>query len=134
MKTGRFILLSALLCVLFLSCRKGPGPGGKNEIKGKVLVHQYNSNFSAKVSEYYAQAEDVYIVYGDDDYFADKIETHYDGTFSFPDLLKGEYTIYIYSKDSSFNDPSGEIIREIRVNLEGRKEVVDLGDIVILDN
>lgn len=134
MKTGRFILLSALLCVLILSCRKGPGPGGKNEIKGKVLIHQYDASFSSKVSEYYAQAEDVYIVYGDDEYFSDKIETHYDGTFSFPYLLKGEYTIYIYSKDSSFNSPSGDVIREISVNLEGRKEVVDLGDIVILDN
>lgn len=117
-----------------ISCRKGPGVGGKNEIKGRILIHQYDPTFTTKVSEYYAQEEDVYIVYGDDDFYADDLKTHFDGTFSFPYLLKGEYTIYVYSKDSSFNDPSGKVIREVKVNLEKRKEVVDLGDIVILDN
>ena len=108
------------------------GIGGIATITGKVYVLDYNSGFTQLNSEYYAPAEDVYIVYGDEEVYADKMETHHDGTFRFDFLRKGTYTIFVYSQDSTENEPSGEfaVMREIEITK--RNQEINLGDIVIV--
>lgn len=85
--------------MITFSCRKGPGIGGNATITGRVYEYDYNSDFTTLKGAYFKGNHEVFIVYGDDKVYADKFETHYDGTFEFSYLLPGEYTIYTYSKD-----------------------------------
>ena len=116
------------------SCRKGPGLGGKAMVSGKLKVQHYDGTWTSLISEYYAPGEDVYIVYGNNQTFNDKVETHYDGTYEFNYLLPGHYEVYAYSKDSSSNSVSNKtaIIKEFIV-LDVDRELI-LDDLIILDN
>lgn len=122
-----------LILGLFLSaCEKGPGEGGSSSITGKVVVRQYNANFTTLIEQHYATDEDVFIVYGDDITYSDKTSTHYDGTFRFNYLRKGEYTIYAYSEDSA-NYPSQREIPVIKtVKITDNNQEVVVPDIIIL--
>jgi len=98
---------------------------------GKVLVRQYNASFTILQEEYYAQDEDVYIIYGDDITFGDRTRTCYDGTYEFKYLRPGTYTIYAYSKDSTFQTNSMiPVIREMTISKN--HEVVEVPEIIIL--
>lgn len=79
------------------ACQKGPGEGGTSTIMGKVFVMNYNSS-GQFVDSFYAQDEHVYIIYGDEAYFGDDIKTSYDGTYEFPFLRKGPYSVFAYSR------------------------------------
>ena len=128
-------LLVLLLGVTFLTgCRKGPGVGGKATIQGKVYVHYYNSTGTSINFAYYGADEDVYIVYGDDVVYSDKVSTGYDGTYRFDYLLPGDYKIYVYSKDVTGQSGGERIPIIIDVEITDKNQVIELEDIVIDDN
>ena len=122
------ILGLAAFALTFTACKKGEGVGGKATIKGKLHALEYNGS-NVFQGEYDAQAEDVYIVYGDAAFYGDKIETHYDGTFEFPYLKTGTYTIYVYEQDTLGTSESGTVVKQKTVTINDKKEVVDLGTI-----
>jgi hypothetical protein len=95
------LVLTSVFIVTLYSCRKEPGDGGKASIYGKVFVRDYNSTFTVLEDEYYGQDIYVYIIYGDDKDYSDRIRTSYDGTYEFKYLRPGKYHIYTYSKDST---------------------------------
>jgi hypothetical protein len=102
MKKSHLILSVSLLLILALnSCKKDPGSGGTSSIYGKVFAKDYNSTFTVFLESYYAQDYDVYLIYGDDKTYGDKVKTSYDGTYEFKYLRKGTYHVYAYSKDST---------------------------------
>lgn len=121
------ILLSII--VLF-SCKKQEGVGGKSSITGKVYAIDMNNDFTKVQSEYYSAKEDVYIVYGDDLFYSDKVETHYDGSFLFEHLNPGNYTVYVYSKDSSEQQDIIPVIST--VTLSKKDELIVLDDFEII--
>jgi hypothetical protein len=122
----------AVLCMVAFSCKKDEGLGGTSTIKGRVIIRQYNSNFTELIEQYYATDEDVFIIYGDDVVYGDKVTTSYDGTYEFEFLRKGSYKIYAYSKDSA-NYPTKHLIPVIvSASISGKKETVKAADIVIL--
>jgi hypothetical protein len=129
----RYSLISlVILGMVAFSCKKDEGLGGTSSIKGKVIVKQYNSNFTELTEQYYAPDEDVFIIYGDDEVYGDKVTTNYDGTYEFEYLRKGDYKIYAYSKDSE-NYPTKHLIPVIvSASISGKKETVEAEDIVIL--
>jgi hypothetical protein len=98
----RTIVLS-LVATLTIACEKGEGVGGTNTIKGVVITEEWNGDFTIKRDEYLAQKEDVYIVYGEDDYFGNSIETNYNGVYEFEYLREGTYYVYVYSKEPTYN-------------------------------
>jgi len=128
------VLITLLMATMMLSCRKGPGVGGKATITGRVYENKYNSTYSVLLGEYYVGDHDVYIVYGDDRVQSDKVSTHYDGVYEFEYLLPGTYTIYVYSKDKTGTSVSGDIVIEKQVEITDKKEVVTVEDFVIDDN
>ncbi|MBN2166159.1 MAG: hypothetical protein JW717_07785 [Marinilabiliaceae bacterium] len=128
---SRFFLI-ACLSVVFLSCEKGAGEGGNATITGSVMVHEWDENFIAKRGEHPAYAEDVYIVYGNDDFYGDKVETHMDGSFKFEYLREGRYTIFVYSKDTL--DPSNQIIVSKTVEVTGKNQTVKVPEFVIVND
>ena len=81
------------------------------------------------VDSFYAQAEHVYIIYGDAAYFGDDIKTSYDGTYEFPYLRKGSYTIFAYSRCDTC--AAGQQPALINTEISKNHSVVILPDLVI---
>jgi hypothetical protein len=113
------------------SCKKAPGAGGNSTITGTVWTEDWNSNFTQKNGEYNAVDEWVYIIYGDDKSYSDRIRTNYNGEYEFMYLRKGKYKIYTYSKDNTLQSPSGEMSIVKDVEIKGKKETVTVDRITI---
>jgi len=103
MKKTAFILVG--LSLLF-SCQKEAGEGGTSSIVGKVITYDLRhfdvpgGSQSVDTLSIYAKAdEEVFIVYGEEDNrYDDSYNTSWDGSFSFENLRKGKYTIFVYSE------------------------------------
>ncbi|MDD3741148.1 MAG: hypothetical protein PHH30_07890 [Bacteroidales bacterium] len=116
-KCFNYGLFLAFVLMMLSSCEKNPGEGGNATISGSVWVRNYNSTFSSLISEYAGVKEDVYIVYGENTGYDDKVETDYLGYYRFNYLRKGKYTIYVFSEDSTMTSPDGKtaIIKEVEI-------------------
>jgi hypothetical protein len=125
-------LLAAIVGITVSSCQKQEGIGGNSAISGKVAVRQYNANFTILLEQYYATDEEVFIIYGDDLVYSDKVTTNYDGTFLFEYLREGNYTIFAYSEDS-VNYPTKHHVPVIQhVKITGKNQTVEADNIIIL--
>ena len=104
----KLLLLTLSLNLLF-ACKKEAGEGGTSSINGKIVAYELRhfdvpgSNQSVDTLDYYYQADErVYIIYGDEDnLYDDSYETSFDGSFSFENLRKGKYTVFVYSECES---------------------------------
>lgn len=133
MKKNKFIPVVFMLILLVVSCKKDPGTGGRAIIKGKLKVKNYNSSFTVLQDEYYAPGENIYIIYGDESSVGDNIDTAPDGTFEFKYLRKGKYKIFAVSKDKDNPTFTGTITISKETEITDKKQVIDLGDIVVYD-
>ena len=103
-KTINFILAFFAVAMLFASCNKGPGEGGTGTVQGFVkLVHHPDNDYTLTPDTMVAAKTDVFIIYGDEAYFGNDVETGADGMYQFEYLLPGNYTVFAYS-----TLPSGE--------------------------
>lgn len=132
MKKG-IVFISAIL--LFAACSKGPGEGGTSSVQGKVMILEgfynvFTQSFDT-TALYYAEKEDVYIIYGDDtsDVYDDSFETSWDGTYRFEFLRKGDYTFYAYSDCDSCESGKEPVFWDVTV--DANNEVYLLEDQVI---
>ncbi|MEW6470101.1 MAG: hypothetical protein AB1458_14335 [Bacteroidota bacterium] len=130
-----FILFASVIFIA--SCSKGPGEGGKAAIKGKVFVRNYDATFTQLYASYYAQDEDVYIIYGDDATFSRSVKTNYDGTYVFPYLRPGKYKVFTYSKDTvkylnGQPNYSGNVVASKTVHVLKEVEIVGKKDTTVV--
>jgi hypothetical protein len=79
---------------------------------------------------YYAGKVDVYIIYGDEAYFGDDVETNYDGTYEFRYLRKGKYTIFAYSDCDTCLGKKKAVF--INTEITKNNSLVKLDDLVII--
>ena len=80
MKTRSINLLAVIfIIIIFSACKKEAGEGGNSSIYGKVYARDYNATYTVLQDEYYAQDVDVFIIYGDEQTYSDKVSTNYDG-------------------------------------------------------
>ena len=125
------IFLLVIIGLVITSCTKVEGEGGSGSIKG--FVYEYKLNILGDtISRYAAADQDVYIIYGNEDtFYDDNIKTSYDGSFKFPYLQKGKYTVFVYEDCPTSDCPSGkkEILRTIEITK--KKQTVDLDTIDI---
>ena len=125
------IFLLVLIGLVITSCTKEEGEGGSGSIKG--FVYEYKLNILGDtISRYAAADQDVFIIYGNEDtFYDDNIKTSYDGSFVFPYLQKGKYTVFVYEDCPTSDCPSGkkEILRTIEITK--KKQTVDLDTIDI---
>jgi hypothetical protein len=117
---------------MLIACEKEPGPGGKATIYGKVYVKEYNSTFTVLEEEYYGPNIWVYIVYGDDRDYGERIRTSYDGTYEFRYLRAGKYRVYVYSKDSTMTTNADIAVMQ-DITIENKKQDYQLPDLVIFN-
>jgi hypothetical protein len=128
MKKNFFLLLIILGTIAF-SCAKDAGDGGNSTIYGKLIAYDYNAEFTSLKGIYPAADEDVYLIYGSDRSYSQRVRSNYDGVYEFKYLRPGDYTIYAYSKDSTLTLPSGiyAVIRNVTIN--DNKQTVEAEDI-----
>jgi len=126
-----FIFFSILSSIVFLSCKKGPGEGGRTSIIGKVWAEEwddisYTQHYDSL--DRWAMDEEVYIIYGDDASYGDRIRTGPDGVFEFKYLREGDYTIYVYSEavENSSASAGGKVAVSKRVSIP-KKGTYDAG-------
>ena len=105
MNRMRRILMTLLALALILpSCNKGPGEGGTGTVQGYVkLVHHPDDDYTLTPDTMAAAKTDVFIIYGNEVYFGNDVETGADGMYQFEYLRPGDYTVFAYS-----TLPSGE--------------------------
>lgn len=100
----RFLMTLLALAMIMPSCNKGPGEGGTGTVQGYVkLVHHPDDDYTLTPDTMVAAKTDVFIIYGDEAYFGNDVETGADGMYRFEYLLPGNYTVFAYS-----TLPSGE--------------------------
>jgi hypothetical protein len=128
---GVYLTLAIVFIFAFAGCKKAPGEGGNSSIKGSVWVEDWNGSFTIKNGEYAGADEWVYIIYGDDVSYSDRIRTNYNGEYEFKYLRKGKYKIYTYSKDNTLQSQSGEISIVKDVEITEKKQVVTVDKITI---
>lgn len=129
----RGLILFLFILLSFASCEKEEGEGGTSTIAGRVYALNYNSDFSIKLSEYYAPDVDVFIIYGNDSIHSDKTETSYNGWYRFEYLNKGTYTVYVLSNDPTRLSPSGKIVVKQTINVSDNHSTVIADDLVIYE-
>jgi hypothetical protein len=131
----KLLIISFLfLSLLTGSCKKEPGEGGTSTLKGTIIERNYNNSFPVFYVEYGAQAEDVYIIYGDGTTSDNRTRTSYDGTYEFKYLNNGSYTIFVYSDDTNFvsPSPSGKIVIKENVEITSKKSEVTVPEMTII--
>ena len=99
----RILMALLALALVMPSCNKGPGEGGTGTLQGYVKLVHHPDDYSLTPDTMVAAKTDVFIVYGDEEYFGDDVETGPDGFYQFNYLLPGKYTLFSYS-----TLPSGE--------------------------
>ena len=130
MRTKILFLLS--LSVLFFSCKKEEGEGGMATIKGSIWVRDWDKNFNLMMYEYPGLDEDVFIVYGDQVGYGDKLSTDLNGNFEFKYLRKGTYTIYALSDTlPSANVSYAQFPVAVKIEISEKKQVIDIGKLTV---
>ncbi len=127
------LFLILLIGLTLVSCKKVEGEGGSATIKGVIYEKKIN-NLGNIISLYPAADQDVYIIYGNDNtFYDDNIKTSYDGTFEFPYLQKGNYTVFVYEDcEISLSCPSGKKEILVPVEITEKKQIINLDTITVL--
>lgn len=131
MKTLNKSIFFLFMATLFMACEKPEGEGGKATIKGSVWTEDWNTTFTVLQSEYAAADIEVYIIYGNNTSYSERIRANYNGEYEFKFLREGNYKIYVYSKDKSLQSPSGQIAIVKDVKISKKKETVTVDRITI---
>ncbi|HLP05380.1 MAG TPA: hypothetical protein VK152_08135 [Paludibacter sp.] len=97
MKKNIYFLIG-LLSLILSSCLSEEGEGGTSVVQGYVykVLHE-DDTYNFETDTFPAAKTDVYIVYGNQPIYGDKMETGYDGFYRFQYLNKGFYKIYSYT-------------------------------------
>lgn len=126
---NKWLVSLVILILVFAGCTKGPGEGGRSTIKGKVYAYNYNT-LGVLVSEGFAPEVHVYLVFGDDGFYSLDTKTGYDGTYEFPYLKKGQYTVYAYSKCTTCTLGTEPIFQKVDVTAN---KSIALADTLIIN-
>ncbi len=128
------IFLLVIIGLVITSCTKEEGQGGSGSIKGFVYEYKINAFSLDTTARYAAADQDVYIIYGKDNtFYDDNIKTSYDGTFEFPYLQKGNYTVFVYEDcEISLSCPSGKKEILVPVEITEKKQIINLDTITVL--
>ncbi len=95
---------------------------GTSSISGIIKLINYKNSSTYPFLEVkdtsFAQEQEVYLVYGEHEFYDERIRTSYDGYFEFKDLIPGEYTIFTYSEDITGGTEMIPVIRTATITSE----------------
>jgi len=114
-----WVVLGIIVFSSLIACEKGPGEGGTSSIIGRVEVDDFQNG-----EIYPGVDEDVYLIYGDDITYSERIKSSFNGRFEFKYLREGSYTVYVYSDTLT---ASGTTAVKKSIEITSRKQEVDAG-------
>jgi hypothetical protein len=117
-----------LFAISFLSCSKEEGYGGLATIKGKVYGKDFNSS-GYLVGEGYLGDVSVYISKSGSTNYFDKVDSAYDGSFTFKFLHKGTYDIWVFGDCDTCTWEQTFVKKTIRIS--STKQTVTSEDLVV---
>jgi hypothetical protein len=125
-----FFSLFLLLLTLMLSCSQDEGIGGSSAILGVLTERVYSEDLVVLLSEQPAKKEDVFLLFGTDNFVGADTETSFTGHFKFDYLWHGNYTLFYYSIDTlgGLNERK-EVVIPVKV---GKNQTVDLQNIYLI--
>jgi hypothetical protein len=132
----KYFLFVLGIAVMLTACKKEAGEGGTSSIRGKVNVI-YRAILTNPIPADTSDAFDteVYINYGDNIGPDDRIRTNYKGEFEFTNLRPGNYTVYVYSRDTiplTIIKPEKMVVKR-EVTIDKRKQNVEIPEFFIYD-
>tara|TARA_Y100000589_G_scaffold332330_1_gene391844 strand:+ start:9319 stop:9735 length:417 start_codon:yes stop_codon:yes gene_type:complete len=133
-KVYLFIISSLMI---FPSCTKTPGEGGRACITGyvEIIRRAQLNNPDSNIDTVPATDAEVFIVYGENISPDDRVFTNPDGDFAFNWLRTGEYTLFVYSEDTMpVAYPLPQIAISTSITIEDRSETVVADTITIYDD
>jgi hypothetical protein len=102
-KAGNVVMLDTLYVFKGIGIEKGNATIG-----GKIWLINYKKNGYEIKDISLAQEVDVYLIYGNHKSYDIRTRTNYDGWFQFTNLIKGDYTVYVYSEaEDAFGNLTG---------------------------
>lgn len=128
-----FLLLALMPFASFISCTDEEGEGGKAKISGivyKVVDHgdiaKNGDKYTFVRDTIVASDMDVFLIYGGDQesVYDDKTKTSHNGKFEFDYLREGDYSVFAYNDNDSY---------EMRSVHCGKKGTTDIEPIYVLD-
>jgi len=115
-----------LVSIMISSCEKEPGEGGNSIIRGRVYVNSFFLNQQGPAAD-----QDVFIIYGDDDYTVDdRTRTSFDGTYKFEFLRKGKYRVFVYSEDTAAATAGRDTVMLLETEIKKNRSEIELPDLV----
>jgi len=131
MRYYSWLLTLVLVQLLILGCSKAPGIGGRAQIKGKVIGKFYSDQELTSFTGLSPLGDErVYLIYGNEKtQYDDDVRTSYDGSFEFNYLRPGKYVVFMY--ENCYPCASLQKEKLFEVEIGGKDEVVDLGDITL---
>jgi len=130
-------LLIFSFCLALNSCVRTPGEGGTASIIGSVeMVRRVQiNNPESTVDTIPGLDTEVFIVYGNHVSPDDRVLTNPDGDYAFNWLRSGEYTIYVYSEDTSTTStPLPKVAVSEIITIEDKNDIVVAPLLTVYDN
>lgn len=125
----RFFILLLVAAFALSSCNNKEGEGGTGTVRGHVkLVHHPDDDYQLNTDTIDAAKTDVFIVYGDEEFYGDDVETNPDGLYQFDYLTPGKYTVFAYS-----TLPTGEKVAVAETVTLERGKVAEVPTIYVHD-
>lgn len=122
------IFLLILVALGFTSCKKEAGDGGLATIEG-ILYEDLYDPAGTFIEQVPAAVEKVYVAYGDNVTYDDRVDTDADGKYQFKSLQKGDYRVYAFSDCSTC--ASGSIEIAVDVTISDKKGTTMAADISV---
>lgn len=102
---------------------------GSSVISGVLIEQEFVGVFPVG-DPYVSQENEIYITYGTDEVYFDRMDTGFDGKYEFKDLVKGVYTLYAYSTCGSCVNVNDTVSFQIEIT-DNNSSLV--GDTLILE-
>ena len=127
MKRNSRTALALLVGMSLVACEQVPGEGGRASIVGHVQEEARTVlTQPSSAPPYPATDHNVFLIYGDNVGPDDNVETNHEGNFVFPWLRPGDYTVYVYSEDTSGVTPTRDVAVVQHVTISSTNETVTL--------
>lgn len=117
----RCLTVSLILFLVFVSCKKNEGLGGRATIKGDVFAYDINAAGMLQDSGW-IQDQDVFLSFGSNSSLDLRARTNEKGEYEFRGLQKGNYTLRIFHY--CYNCPLEQASKLIPVVVKDAKEKV----------
>jgi hypothetical protein len=73
---------------------------GYATVWGRVMAYYWSKNYLDIIDVGVVQERDIYLIYGDHKSFDQRYRTNFNGVYEFSNLIKGNYTMFVYSEDT----------------------------------